>query len=169
MPFELFEVKQYQNNIVVVNQINADKQQSQTTTNQATKNVDEKINKVNQEIVIYTEDEHLKGVGKETLELYFEIKNRILEIGEIQFKPTKRYLSFKGKNHTISDIVLRNHHIHVYINLKDGNLHDPANIAKSMKGIGHWGNGDYRVELKDNENIDYLIGLIKQSYKINAN
>lgn len=32
---------------------------------------------------------------------------------------------------------------------------------------GHWGNGDYEIFIKDDEHIEYIMGLIKQSYEKN--
>ena len=44
---------------------------------------------------------------------------------------------------------------------------DYRSYTRSVKNIGHWGNGDYEVSLNDNESIDYLLSLIKQSYIVN--
>jgi predicted transport protein len=41
-------------------------------------------------------------------------------------------------------------------------------MAEMIKNIGHWGNGDYRVNIDTLENLDYLMTLIRQSYKVNG-
>ena len=46
-------------------------------------------------------------------------------------------------------------------------LEDPLNIAQDITEIGHWGNGDYRVEVSSEEDIDNVMPLIKQSLKVN--
>lgn len=63
--------------------------------------------------------------------------------------------------------------IKVSINLNIGQIEDPFKIAKVMKyddgsKIGHHGNGDYQVIVKNEDIIDKLKFLIKQSYKING-
>ena len=37
--------------------------------------------------------------------------------------------------------------------------------SKQVIESGHWGNGDYRVWMKSNEHIDYVMNLIKQSFE----
>lgn len=47
---------------------------------------------------------------------------------------------------------------------------DPQGIARDLETpvhIGHWGNGDYEIELADSKNIEYIMTLVKQSYDVN--
>lgn len=49
-------------------------------------------------------------------------------------------------------------------------IDDPRGIAKDLETpvhIGHWGNGDYLVEVSEHTDIDYVMNLIQQSYDIN--
>jgi predicted transport protein len=57
----------------------------------------------------------------------------------------------------------------VWINLQKGKLDDPKNITRDVSAIGHWGNGDYEIQISDDDNIEYIISLIKQSYNKNNN
>lgn len=62
--------------------------------------------------------------------------------------------------------------IKVLINLNVGQIEGPFKIAKVMKyddgsKIRHHGNGDYQVTVENEEIIDKLMFLIKQSCKIN--
>ena len=38
-------------------------------------------------------------------------------------------------------------------------------ILKDDSSVGHWGNGDYEIRIENDDEIDYIISLIKQSYK----
>lgn len=63
--------------------------------------------------------------------------------------------------------------IKVLINLNIGQIEDLFKIAKVMKyddgsKIGHDGNGDYQVTMGNENNIDKIMFLIKQSHKING-
>ena len=40
-------------------------------------------------------------------------------------------------------------------------------IAEDISNIGHHGNGDYRAFIKNDEDIDNIIPLVKQSLKYN--
>jgi predicted transport protein len=36
-----------------------------------------------------------------------------------------------------------------------------------VENIGHWGNGDYEIQITEEENIEYIMTLVKQSYEKN--
>ncbi len=52
--------------------------------------------------------------------------------------------------------------IRININLKVRELKDPENMAFNQSQIGHRGNGDYRIEIQDLNNKEYVMYLIKQ-------
>jgi predicted transport protein len=47
------------------------------------------------------------------------------------------------------------------------NLDDPKEIARDVSSVGHWGNGDYEIVMRTDEEMEYILGLIKQSMKKN--
>ena len=51
--------------------------------------------------------------------------------------------------------------------MKIGSLNDPMNISRDMSKTGHHGNGDYVVEISNEDDIENVIPLIKQSLKVN--
>ncbi len=163
MPFELYEIKQYEGGIISVNQVNDNKT---LKSDSADTNKDDKVSKVSKEIIVYTEDNVLDKGSEIIREWYFELKDRILELGKIKVDPQKQYIAFKGKTN-ICDFVLGKNKLKIFINLKDGELKDPQRIARVVKTVGHWGNGDYEITVTDTESFDYIISLIKQSLAIN--
>ena len=164
MPFELYEVKQYDGNVVSVNQINENKT---IKSNTADTTKDDKISKVSKEIIVYTEDDALSKASDVIKELYSELRGRIVELGNIKIEPKKLYIAFKGKTN-ICDIVVSRNALKIFINLKEGELKDKQGLARVVKDIGHWGNGDYEIAVSDNETFDYVISLIKQSIEANG-
>ena len=167
MPFELYEIKQYEGGIIAVNEINSAKTINAVADSTKSNSQDEKISKVSKEIIVYTEERLLECGSDLTRELYAHLKDRILELGDIKIDPKKLYVAFKGKSN-VCDIVIKKGHLSVYLNLKEGQLNDPQGNAQMIKNIGHWGNGDYRAWIDSEESIDYLMTLIRQSYKING-
>ena len=121
---------------------------------------------VNKEIIVYTEEDHLNKASDNIKKLYEEIKNRILELDDIDIEAKKVYIAFKGKRN-ITDIEVHKNFLKIFINMKKGELSDPLNISKDISEIGHWGNGDYCVVIDNIDDIDNVIPLIKQSLKIN--
>ncbi len=123
-------------------------------------------NDVNKEIIVYTEEDHLSKVSDNIKRVYEELKNRILELDDIDVEAKKLYIAFKGSRN-ITDIEFHKNKLKVYINMKKGSLNDPLKIAKDISNTGHWGNGDYCVTINSEDEIDNIIPLIKQSLKIN--
>lgn len=71
------------------------------------------------------------------------------------------YIAFK-KNSNICDVEIQKDKLKLYLNAKWGELDDPKHIFNNVSNIGHWGNGDYRAELSNNDNLGYITDLIKQ-------
>ena len=163
MPFELYEIKQYEGGIVNVTRINENKSSGAVADTPAK---DEKISKVASEIIVYTEEDNLSKASTHVKELYSELRDRILSLGNINIDPKKLYIAFKGKTN-VCDIVIAKNHFKIFVNLKHGQLSDPLGIARVIKDIGHWGNGDYEIVVKDDTMFDYIVSLIKQSYDVN--
>jgi predicted transport protein len=97
-------------------------------------------------------------------ELYFNLKDRIMNLGEVEMKPNGNYISFRKKSPFV-DIVLYNYGLSTTINMKEGSLNDPNSLMKTYGGKGHWGNGDYYTTIDSNTDLDYMMFLIKQSYQ----
>jgi predicted transport protein len=165
LPIELWEIKRYSNNTVSFNQIQkANAKESVKTISRQ----DEVIEQVSKEIIIYTEQEHLDKSSDEIKELYDNLKAAILNIGEIEMKPKKQYIAFASGNNIV-DIHLQQKAIKMWINVPKGKLDDNKNLTRDVSATGHWGNGDYELQIKSDEDLDYIVGLIKQSYKYNKN
>lgn len=126
---------------------------------------DEKLAKDFQESgnVKYTEADHILHGNKHIAELYAKLKEQILSLSGIFLEPQKLYIAFK-KSTNVCDIEIQRNKLKITINLKKGQLVDPQHLAQDVSNKGHWGNGDYRVILRDDEMLSYVIGLIKQSY-----
>lgn len=52
--------------------------------------------------------------------------------------------------------------IKIYIGAKVGKLDDPKGIAKDVSKIGHFGTGNYEVQVNSDKDLEYIMSLIKQ-------
>ncbi len=163
LPIELWEVKRYDNETINYSQIQTGGSQESIKT---ISRDDEIVETVNKEIKVYTEKEHLEVASPEILELYETIKNAITNLDGIELKPTKKYIAFIS-NSNIADIHVQKKALKMWINMSKGELDDPKELARDVANIGHLGNGDYELQIRDDENIEYIMSLIKQSYKKN--
>ncbi|MCT4584474.1 MAG: DUF5655 domain-containing protein [Peptostreptococcaceae bacterium] len=163
LPFELWEVKKFSNDTVYFNQIKASKKAE--SINKISTNSKE-VNIVNKEIKLYTEEQHLKNTSEEIADLYEKLKSYILLLDDnIDLKPKKREIGFMYKKRMMVDILLQKKSLKMWLNAKKGELKDHNKITRDVSNTGHWGNGDYEIQISDDEEIEYIFILIKQLYK----
>jgi len=163
LPIELWEVKRFENNTVSFEQIQ--KSGAQESIKKISK-TDQTIDNVAKEIKVYSEQEHLENVSEEIKELYEKMKNAILNFDNIEVKPKKKYIAFvSGRN--VVDIHPQRKALKIWINMTIGELDDPKGITRDVSSTGHWGNGDYELQINSDEDLEYILSLIKQSIKKN--
>jgi len=164
LPIDLVTVKKYANGLIDVETMNkTDSKQAKTTKQDDQEEANKKG--LSKEIKVYTEEEHLVKGSIEIQELYEELKEIILSWdSNIRIKPVKLYNSFKLKRNIV-DILVQKKALKIWINLKYGELNDPENITRNVSETGHWGTGDYEIVMKDNQNIEYIASLIKESWR----
>lgn len=161
LAIELWEIKQFENDIVVINPIK--KSKSAPSIKQIQKSDDSEISKVAKEIKAYTEEEHLAGKSDDIIELYESYKQGILNLSsDVEVEPKKMYIAFK-KRKNIVDVRIQQKNLIFWLNLKKGSLDDPKNIAQDCSIKGHYGNGDYEILITDTKNLEYIMSLIKQA------
>jgi predicted transport protein len=164
VPFELWEITQFQNQTIGLNKIETNSVVDINTTSSDEKSV---VKRVSEEIMTIDEEYHL---GKSTnrpdsvIELYQKLKERILQLGDdIEQKFNKQTINFKRYS-VFTDLIIYNKGVVVVVNLKKGELDDPLQKTEDLSEKGHWGNGDYKLMVKSEDDIEYCMSLIKQSY-----
>lgn len=168
VPFDLWEIKRYDNNTLGFLQYKTTSKESISTTSTDSGSI---ISHVSREIKVYSEEDHLtrsKTRPEWVNELYLSLKDRILNLGEIEIVYRGDRITFKRENPVV-DLVLYNKGLYVIINLQAGQLNDPNKLAGDYGTKRHWGNGDYYVLADNNTDLDYLMFLIRQSYKNQEN
>lgn len=162
LPIELWEIKRFENDIIVVNPIK--KSQSAPSFKQVQSNKqDSEISKVVKEIKVYSEEDLLNNKPDGVKELYEAYKMGILNLStDIEVIPLKHYIAFK-KGRNILDIEIQYKQLKLWINLKQGQLDDSKGLTRDVSNIGHYGNGDYELAISDTKNLEYIMSLIKQA------
>ena len=161
IPIDLIKVTKYTEDIIDIDFIaktsNVSIQELKSGSSQRT---------VNKEIKVFTEEDHFYGISDEIRNLYEMLKMQILELGDIYIDIKQVYIAFKGRTN-ICDIIVYKSKLIVQLNVKKDILNDPNHIARDIASVGHLGNGDYQVEIKSEKDIDHIMPLIEQSFKIN--
>lgn len=163
LPIELWEIKRFSNATLSVNQVLTSGSQESVKT---ISGQNEAIEKVTREIKVFTEEEHVERGTDEIRELYEQVKNAVLNLDSLEVKPKKKYIAFVSATN-VMDIHIQKNALKVWINLSEGELDDPKHLTRDVSSIGHWGNGDYELQVRNDENLEYILSLVKQSVKKN--
>jgi len=119
---------------------------------------------------VYSIDDHLAGINRETLDLFQDLREKILSLDQNIIEEAKaKYIAYKTSTNFV-DIVIKQYGLKIFLNVKSGQLNDPQKLARDLtkpKPIGHWGNGDYEVKFEGEKEADAVFALIKQSYDFN--
>ncbi|MGL5963144.1 MAG: DUF5655 domain-containing protein [Fusobacteriaceae bacterium] len=164
LPIELYEINKYMENIISFEAIKA-RANSESINIISSKN--EEIEKVSQEIKIYTIEEHFKNSNDNIIQLFNLFLEKIEEmIPNIEIEPKKLYIALKSNKKNVADFRLQKNSLKIWINAKIGTLNDSKKILKNVSNIGHWGNGDYEISISNDEDLEYILSLIKDCSKL---
>lgn len=163
LPIELYEVKKYKENIISFETIKG-RENSESIMTLSTKN--EEIKKVTQEIKKYSLEEHFNNSSEEILELFNIFREQIEEmLPGIEIEPKKVYIAFKYNGKNLIDFKLQKKSIKMWINSKMGTLNDSKKLATDMSNKDHNGNGDYEISISNDDELQYILSLIKEAGK----
>ena len=130
----------------------------------------------NAELAPYTAEE--KSAPKYTLETYdinaftkilFEtLDRRIMNLSPaVKRKYKKLYIAYKLDTNFV-DIVVQKQRLRISVNMKFSEVYDPNGICRDVTGLGRWGNGDVELFMEHTSDIDRVMEIIEQSYKLQA-
>lgn len=169
---ELFKYRIYDENILYIEPEN--NQKVRITTSGIVKKANQVKERQNVLQKKYSIEDHLKKSNEKMKSLFLKLREKILSIDEeIKEEPKKLYIAYKLATNfvDVSTMYGASHQfIKLWLNIKSGQLNDPLHLARDLtkpKPIGHWGNGDYEVKLENEDELDAVSELIKQSYDLN--
>ena len=158
---ELWEVKQFENDTIIINPIK--KSNAAESIKPLTQNK-EALKKVTEEIKVYTEEEHIQKTTELIAELYQKFRQGVIQLADdIEIKPKKMEIGFRKDSKVFTDICILKNSLKIWINLKKGKLDDPKKLAEDVSEKGHWGNGDYQIQVETDKDLEYIMSLIKQA------
>ena len=174
LPFELWEVKKYSNNSLVLNQHISNSKEEIKALGESNNNV---ISEVSKDIKIHTKEEHYRKTKKEVLDTYMSVTEGLSELGDVELVPKGQYISLMYQGTTICYFNFLKNYVRVDVlrgnEQPDGTrskkffyLDDPKNLSK--EGNWSWKTGVrghyYIIPLDDKSDINYILFLIQQKY-----
>jgi predicted transport protein len=164
LPFEIWEVTQYSNKTILFNQLKSpDTNESIETFNKTNKT----IKTVNKIIKVYEEKDSLENSSDSIKQLYFDLKERIIALGDIEIKHYKTYIEFLSNEYVLG-IQAHKTILRIILNLSCKEVDDPKCVSYSIPKNLCFGQGEVAIDLKPDTDLDYIMTLTKQSYKKNS-
>jgi len=164
-PTELWEVRRYANNTIRLDQ---HKPASAATSIKTVSRRSEFVEAISREVKTYTEEAHLKVAQQTIAELYARFKELVLSIfPDLSVRPMKYYVAFRAKRN-VTDVTIQKKTLKIFLNVQKGKLDDPKKLARDVSNVGHFGNGDYQIQISSDDELEYIVSLVRQSYKLNG-
>jgi len=172
--FELWEIKRFDNDTIVLNQHQSNSNES---IEKVIGNTNSIINKVNKEVKDYSEEEKVNILNEDIRDIYLKLKDKILELDDVDIVCKKHYVGFRT-NKTIF-VSINFFKTSLTLTFVRGNIRldgtksqgffsfdDPKKICKvsKFKQKGTLGREYYKGKLSQIDEIDYYMLLIKQKY-----
>ena len=79
----------------------------------------------------------------------------------IEVKPQKDYIAFK-KDRNIVCYELQKKQMKIFVGAKWGTINDSKGLARDVSQVGHYGTGDYQIQVDNDNDLEYIMSLIKQ-------
>jgi hypothetical protein len=178
LPFELWEIKRFSNDLVILNKHNSTSNESIDSLNSNNLETPNIIQTVNREVQVVDEEYHTNKLDSETLQKWNDFKERISDLDNVTLEIKKPYISLMGESKNVCFCNFRKNYVSIEIlrgNVNpDGtksknffNLDDPKGISE--EGSWEWKSGVkgnlYKIKFNKNTDIDYLMFLINQKVK----
>jgi len=173
MPFELWEIKRFSNDIIsLVQHLPTSKEKIENIT--ASGSV---ISSVNAEIEVADESDHLAKASAQCVEMWEGLKERFENLDDTSLSSRRHYISMKKGSSVVCYVRFRINALRIGIvrgtlsadGVRSKNyidIDDPKNIGSPREFT--WRNGnmghEYLIPLGSIKDLDYVFSLIKQKY-----
>ena len=166
LPIALWEIKRFSNQTISFEEI---RKLNATESIKTVSVANSAVDAVSKEVVVYTENDRLKDIPNDVLELYGQFRENVMKLGNVEIKVNKHYIAFTVNNSNFLNIAIQKKALKFWIILSKGELNDPYKLTRDVSNTGHWGGtGDYELTITNTDNLDYIMALVKQSYQQKA-
>lgn len=103
-----------------------------------------------------------------TRTLYGVLDRRIQNLSPAVKREFKKlYIAYKLDTNFV-DIVFQKQRLRISVNMKYSEIIDPNGICRDITGLGRWGNGDVELFMEHTSDVDQVMEIIEQSYRLQA-
>jgi predicted transport protein len=164
LPIELWEVKQFENDTILFNQVRASEKSESIRTIQRDKNTEV----VSREIKQYSVEDHFKSQWSKTRAIYDMFSQRIMELDpRFEINPKKKYVGFNIDGNNVVNV--KPQAAKVLLNLlrvKPQDLKDPEKRTRYMKNsFEYFHKHVTQFDIKNEDDVEYAVMLARQVLK----
>lgn len=164
LPIELWEVKLFEDNLLIINQINVPEKNE--SINVVAKGKEAET--VAREVKVYSLEDLLKTSWSRTNEIYESLSQRIIEIdAKFESHPTKLYIAFTIDNKNVVQVTPKSDRLLLdLLRVRPEDLSDPEDRVRYQENSYKWYSQHIsQFDIRNEDDVDYAISLIKQVYK----
>lgn len=99
----------------------------------------------------------------------FEVLDRRIQTlsPDVKREFKKLYVAYKLDTNFV-DIVFQKQRLRISVNMKFSEVLDPNGICRDITGLGRWGNGDVELYMEHTSDVDQIMEIVEQSYRLQA-
>ena len=113
----------------------------------------------------YTIDDHPYLVSGPLQKVFEAFRKKVLALDPcVTEEFLKLYVAYKAETNFV-DVVPQQKRLRLSLNMDFSEINDPKGICKDVSGVGRWGNGDVEVGLSSEDDLPYIMGLVRQSFE----
>lgn len=98
---------------------------------------------------------------------YTDIVFKRSKSAELKRLYKKLYIAYKLDTN-FADVVVQKQRLRISVNMKFSQVVDPNGVCHDITGVGRWGNGDVELFMEHTSDIDRVMEIIEQSYRLQA-
>ena len=103
-----------------------------------------------------------------TISLFEVLDRRIRNLSpDVKREFKKLYVAYKMDTNFV-DIVFQKHRLRISVNMKFSEVIDLKGICRDVTGIGRWGNGDVELYMEHNSDVDQVMDIVEQSFRLQS-
>lgn len=114
----------------------------------------------------YTEEEHVQRALPQIQQIYQDLKQMVMTLGNISFDPKKEYMVMNNKGNRFASVVFRKKKVALFLIMPFGALNDPKDLFSKIGTVQDKVGWNYLLEMRDESDLDYVFEMLKQSYNL---
>lgn len=112
---------------------------------------------------MYSISDHPNLIGGLTRRLFDAFRTEVLALDAcVHEEFWKLYIAYKAETNFV-DVVPQAKRLRLSLNMAFPQIDDPRGLCKDVANVGRWGNGDVEVSLEAEDDVPYVIGLVRQA------